>query len=441
MKTAILSGLTIAPDRQRGADSPAMAPAAIAALADSIEARGLMQPLVVEWATDGRTILRAGERRSKAIGLLYAQNIPIRFGSNPVPLGEVPVVEYRDLTPLEAFLVELEENEKREPLTLQEKARAYATLHSLLSPKAESPRQALVETYAAYTHIPPSDADTRAREVGGVLKDTHQLVVIGQHLDDPDVAKAKTQREAVKIISRKARKAEDAKALLVHSDTAILGDAIEVLSSLPDGSFHGIVSDPPYGIGITQMSYQNSSEQKYDDSYENWLVLIPRLLGELGRVLTPDTHGYLFCDFNRFGELVGFLDDAGFESYSRPLIWDRSPDGRLTTAEKWPRRTYECIVYFRRGNRDLLEVRGDVLRYSADRDQGNYHGAKKPVELCADLITRSFRAGEKILDPFAGSFAVARAGKRLNVGVLSIEGDPAYHSLGTKLLEADHGEF
>jgi DNA modification methylase/ParB-like chromosome segregation protein Spo0J len=443
MKTITLSGLRIAPDRQRDPSSPAMSPESIGELADSIEARGLLAPLVIEMKADGAIELRAGERRSKAISFLYSQGTQIRFGRDLVPLGEVPVVEFDELDEIEAFLVEQEENEKREPFTLTEKARSYAKLHSLLTSRGAEPREALVATRAAFEHLTPAEMDKRLKETGGLsgaLNETHRLILVGQHLDNPEVAKAKTLEQATKIIRRTLRKEEDAKVTVTQNHFAHLGDALETLSSFPSNSFDGTVSDPPYGIGIEQMSYQ-TTEQKYDDSYQTWVPLMEGLAKEYARVLSPNSHGYLFCDISRFTELSSIFRDWGFETYPRPLIWDRSPDGRVTHAEKWPRHVYECVLFFQRGSRALLEVRGDVLRYSAEKDVDNYHGAKKPVELFVDLITRSFRPGEQIVDPFAGSFPTARAAKRTNVVAHVIEGDPAYFALGSRMLEKDDGEF
>lgn len=420
-----LDTLTIAPDRQRRPESPSMAPEAIGQLADSIESRGLLQPLIVEG-----TILRAGERRSKAIALLYAQGIMVKHGDDLLPFGMVPVVSFKSLTPLEAFLVELEENEKREPLTWQEKAKSYATLRSLLPP-TKTTAEAVRETLALATRTPLENLDT---STGGPLHATHQTIIVGNHLSDPDVARAKSEKEAIKIIDRKRREAEDAK-VTTSTPRLFAGDCRLIMAEWPAAHFDCVVTDPPYGVDITQLSYQNSSEHEYDDTYENWVSLLPAVFDQYARLLKPDAHGYAFCAFERFAELSAIAASRGFETYPRPLIWDRSPDGRLTTAEKWPRRCFECILYFRRGNRDLLEIRGDVLRYPADRDPGNYHGAKKPVELYADLLQRSTRAGDRFIDSFGGSGVALRAGKLTSREAWVVELEAKYLGLSESLLK------
>jgi ParB/RepB/Spo0J family partition protein len=421
-----LSEVQISPERQR----KEFAPEAIAELADSISALGLLQPPLAKRLPEGGNSLLAGERRFRAISLLAAQGERIRFGDSLLPLGTIPLTLISDLSPIDAFRAELHENIIRVDLSWQERTAAFARLHELEQASGKSYREALIATKETI-----DGPITNTKWVA--TKETHQLVVLGKHLDDPDVAKAKTAQEAVKIVERKLRKKQDSAAPEAAAPGIIVGDALTELAKLPAASFHCVVSDPPYGIDISQLSYQNSSEQLYDDTYATWSVLLPAVVGELSRVLRPDADGYLFCDFTRFTELAAILTSHGFEVYPKPFIWDRSPDGRLTTAEKWPRRCYECILYFRRGKSPLYEVRGDVLRYPADRSSGNYHGAKKPVELYLDLLQRSTRPGDHVLDPFGGSGPILRAARRHNVSAIMIEGDPAYAGLASRLFQEE----
>ena len=399
-------------------------PENVAALADSIEKLGLLQPLVLEG-----DILRAGEHRLKALELLWSQGIPIIFEGTPL-LNQVPCIDVGELSPLRRLEIEIEENLIRTQMTWQERASAFAKLHSMKAVTASSPKEAVRETLATIQGVPASEV------VSGLI-DAHQTILIGNSLSDPDIAKAKTQAEALKILTRKIRKEADTKAGQVETADLdfVNSDAILFLRTLPDASIDCLVTDPPYGIGIEQMSFQNSSEQKYDDSYETWLGLMAAFLPELSRVLKPNADGYIFCDFTRFKDLATFLTGEKFEVYPRPFIWNRFPDGRLTTPEKWPRRVYECILYFRRGSRPLFETRADVLSVPADRMEDNYHGAKKPEALFRDLIERSTRVGDCILDPFAGSGPAIRAAKALNRRFKACEGDPAYFALAKRLME------
>jgi ParB family chromosome partitioning protein len=91
---------------------------ALQALADSIKQYGQLQPVEVVPTDDGRYQLVHGERRWRACqlaGLPTVQAV-VRNG------GEI------ERTPLETFLVQYEENDKRQNLTVIEEARAFAAM-------------------------------------------------------------------------------------------------------------------------------------------------------------------------------------------------------------------------------------------------------------------------------------------------------------------------
>lgn len=420
------SQLVIPTNRQR---SGGVTPDAIAEKKESILKIGLLNALTVEALPDGRFVLRAGETRLRALDDIAADGGTFRYGDASIPAGSVPVVSMSDLDPVARFEVELEENVRRRPLTWREETAAYARLAELKAAAGLGPRDVVRETQATIAKIAPQEVRN--------LAEAHQNILLGQHLADPDVAKAKTRTDAIKVLARKLQKDADSRAAVIAPVGLIHGEALAELAKFPDAQFDAIVSDPPYGIGISQLSYQHSSEQQYDDSYATWAPLMQGLFAQLKRVLKPNASGFLFCDFTRFEELRAVAESAEFEVYPRPFIWDRSPDGRLTTPEKWPRRCYECILYFRRGDRPLREFRGDVLRYPADRDQNNYHGAKKPVELYVDLLQRIVGPGDNVLDAFAGSGPLVRAAKRLSLNAWCIEGDDAYFQLMLRLSQGD----
>lgn len=410
--------IDIPPDRQRKLfDTDA-----IEELADSIEAIGLLQPPILEEAPDGRYILRAGERRFRAIQRLNDQRRPFKQAGEAIPAGFLPASLIPSSTPLLAFQIELEENIIRRDLSWQERAAAVARLAELKAATTSSYSETVRETLATLRRVEPG-------EIKRDLSETHQTILLGQHLNDPEIAKARTRTDALKVLSRKLRAGADATRPPSSIPNLYLGDALDLLPTFPAGSFDVLLTDPPYGIDIEQFSTQSSSEQNYDDSYATWGPLLRALAREAARLLVPDAHGYVFCAHERFAELSSIFTTEGFACYPRPLIWNRAPDGRLPVPDKWPRRCYETVLYFRRGNRDLREYRPDVLSYPADRDSTNYHGAKKPVALLRDLLERSARPGDRVLDPFGGSGATLRACRELSLDCWLIEKDPAYFGL------------
>jgi ParB family chromosome partitioning protein len=86
-------------------------------LAASIGRNGLMQPLVVLPAADGRYVLIAGERRWRACRML--------------DMDEVPAVVRTDLSERDAFVLSVTENLVRADMTIIEEARAFGRLEAM----------------------------------------------------------------------------------------------------------------------------------------------------------------------------------------------------------------------------------------------------------------------------------------------------------------------
>ena len=76
------------------------------------------------------------------------------------------------------------------------------------------------------------------------------------------------------------------------------------------------------------------------------------------------------------------------------------------------------ILYAIKGKKKTLGIFPDVVTTFADSN--TTHGAQKPVALYSDLLKRSVRPGDKVLDSFAGSgtiFPAAHAAKVMAVGL------------------------
>lgn len=78
------------------------------------------------------------------------------------------------------------------------------------------------------------------------------------------------------------------------------GDVLETLKGIPDNTFHGMLSDPPYGL-----SFMGKDWDKVVPSKEVW--------AETLRVLRPGAYVLVFGGTRTFHRLAVALEDAGFE--------------------------------------------------------------------------------------------------------------------------------
>lgn len=366
-------------------------------LMQSIRTKGLFHAPIVK--ADGKTLI-AGERRLKALTMLQVEIDGYWYNGTLIQLPEVPVTYLGDLDPLLIREAELEENTVRLDLTWQERATAISELHQLRMDQMPE------------THTP---TDTIKEVAGGTegwnATAVRDSMILADHLHIPEVAKAKTKKEAVKIV-RKIKETKHRAELAKTFDMSKtehevhLGDMSISIQAQPPNKFDLIITDPPYGMGADQFGDMASTGHNYEDSWNNAQNLYKVLAIEGFRVTKPQAHLYAFCQFERFAEVSNLFFLAGWTVWTRPLIWSKG-NGMLPRPDHGPRYTYECILFANKGDKRTVKVASDLITISPDSQI--LHGAQKPVALYTDLIERSCLAGDNILDPFGGSGTVLSA--------------------------------
>lgn len=95
------------------------------------------------------------------------------------------------------------------------------------------------------------------------------------------------------------------------------------------------------------------------------------------------------------------LAAAGWRVHRTPLIWHKPNGQRAPWPEHGPQRKWEMILYAVKGNKPVTKVMPDLITCPSDENLG--HNAQKPVALLEDLLRRSVKPGDHVLDCFAGS--------------------------------------
>lgn len=394
-------------------------PKALEALVLDIQDKGLLHPIVLR--DDGKTLV-AGERRLRAMRVIIARGGQIRCASHILPEGCVPCTLTSDLSDYQIREAELTENTIRQDLSWQERVKALEELHELK--RVFNP----AHTYSDTAEIIDPDARTT-----GSNQMVREAVILARNLDDPDIAKAKTQKEAIKILSRKlegqlisdiARQ----KATKITSHTLVQGDAFEIVPSLPSNQFDCILTDPPYGLSAnTKFGSMSQLSHTYEDDWDSALDCYTLLARQGFRVCRPEAHLYTFCDPYRFSALHDLFTEAGWWVFRSPLIWAKGDMSMLPFPDHGPRRTYEAVLYAIKGAKRVRGVYSDLVAIPNLRQK--LHAAQKPVELYANLLQRSCSIGDRVLDPFAGSGTILPAANLLKLVATAIEQDPAAYNL------------
>lgn len=434
MKLIQISVIKIAPNRQRG-----IFPAErINELADSIQRNGLLHPVILRLEGDS-FVLVAGECRIRAAQQIYDMGDTFSHDGEGVRPAFIPYTNLGDLDALAAEEAELEENIRRIDLSWQERAAATARLEALRTKQAES------------KGLPPPTVGEIATEVrgrddrGAGTDSVRRQLIVSRYLDRPEVAAAKNLDDAFKVI----RRTEDAernrelgekvgRAFTASVHRCFNEDAKLWLPRQPAETYDVIITDPPYGMGADDFGDSGSdarTKHAYVDSYENFKQLMDIFIPHSVRITKPQAHMYLFCDIDNFADLREWCEGAGWRVFRTPLIWYKKAGFRIPWINEGPQRKYETILYAQKGNKPVTTVAGDVLEISADEPNIQY-AAKKPVALFQNLLARSARPGDSVLDICCGSGPVFPAAHELKCKATGLEIDQAAYGMAVKRIEA-----
>lgn len=249
--------------------------------------------------------------------------------------------------------------------------------------------------------------------------------------------------------------------------TIHVGDALDVLRTLEDGSVDAVVTSPPYldarpeyagprrdeydllfgelarvvagGMlwnvgriwrgGIEQLWWTDLIRSAALSGWEHWDTAVwvkPNANPIHGRILA-NSHEYVLV-FGRGG--TRFNEDALRTEYapsSVPRLQRKWINGRGVKADD------RDTQHGRKVNEAGARARSFIVCH-VGREKGNPHPAPMALDLAEDLVGLASWPGQTILDPFAGSGTTGLAARRLNRLAVLVELNPAYADLAADRL-------
>jgi DNA modification methylase len=418
MNTIPIDSILIPEDRQRKDFDPE----ALAELRTSIFENELIHALVLQ--PDGKTLV-AGERRLRAL-LEDESDWTLVYNGETLTPRHVPFTTTSSSDPLSLAAIELEENIRRVDLNWQERSDAEAKLHKIrieqhgeYDPKSNPNGWSIAKT--------AKEVDPKSKGSGRAHKELAENLELAKHLDDPEIAKIKDKREALKAVRNKKKTLERASLNLEAFDQdddfqLYIGDVIDELSKLPDESIDVFLSDPPYGRNFHHDKLWSGQRRDFNDSPKAYRALMEELLPLLGKKLKPQAHVYLFCDIFHFDWLRSELMLAGVKPWRHPIIWDKAHMGSYAEIDYGPRHCYDYVLFGNKGKREMAKHDRDVISGILPVEEKDHPDAKPP-ELFRNLLLRSAHPGDHVVDGFAGAGTIFRAARGLSLKVSAIEQD------------------
>ena len=241
-----------------------------------------------------------------------------------------------------------------------------------------------------------------------------------------------------------------------------LGDCLEVMKSIPDGSIDAIITDPPYG----------TTACKWDS-----VIDFDLMWEQLNRIIKPNGAIVLFGS----EPFSSALRMSNIKNYKYDWIWEKSrPTGHLN-AKKQPMRKTELISLFynkqptynaqglikgvfdntrpSKANKTLGKgVHGkersdfgkskytnypiNVLKFNNEHNVGKLkHPTQKPVLLMEYLIKTYTNENETVLDFTMGSGSTGVACVNTNRNFIGIEQDDKYFDIATERINKEEKQL
>ncbi len=267
-----------------------------------------------------------------------------------------------------------------------------------------------------------------------------------------------------------AEEASDAPATRqLGAATLFLGDSLEVMASLPDGSFDLAIADPPYGAS-TRATWRLPPGHRLPGFGGTWTLanhewdrtdageafrFTVAWLGELQRLVRPTGSIWLHATYHNAGFVNVACQMLGLEIINEVVWFKRNAfpnlSGRRLTAshetllwvhtggkERGYRFNYEAVKAAAFSG-DNLKQPGKQLRTVWDipnnkaRDERKHgrHPTQKPLRLTERLFLAAGTPGGSVLIPFMGSGTEVVAGLASSKEPTCIEVDTESFELAT----------
>jgi site-specific DNA-methyltransferase (adenine-specific) len=218
-----------------------------------------------------------------------------------------------------------------------------------------------------------------------------------------------------------------------------LGHALDVLAELPTESVDLVITDPPYGVEWQSNRRAERFGQLFADT-TNDRDGIRAVMAEAVRIVGQNRHLYAFGP----ADVLEGLKVAEVVE----LVWNKNRPGMGDLTAPWAP-AHERISFTTSKHRHAGEAgkpnlparlrKGSVLTFSPPTGRKVRHPSEKPVALLRELIESSSRAGDLVLDPFAGSGSTGVAAVLSGRRAILVETDEHYAELAADRLAAAAG--
>lgn len=203
----------------------------------------------------------------------------------------------------------------------------------------------------------------------------------------------------------------------------MLGDCLQRMKEIPDGSVDMVLTDPPYGMDY-QSNRRVASEQHQKIAGDKDLDWLPEFVEQAHRVARDGTAHYFFCSFHKIDAFKRELEKHF--KIKNLLVWEK--DNHSTGDLKGDFAPKVEFCWFVHKGRAFIRGKREPNIFRFARTKNALHPTQKPVDLMEYLIGKFSDEGHTILDPFMGSGTTGVAAINTGRRFIGIERDQTYYT-------------
>lgn len=213
-------------------------------------------------------------------------------------------------------------------------------------------------------------------------------------------------------------------------------DSIEFMNC-PENKerFDHIITDPPYGIDMSNLAQPNVSMVDIDTveaehEVEPNRLLLHSFFEAAYQCLKPNAYLAIWCDYDLWNFLKECATSFGFKIQRWPIVWHKLHNCMNGAAQfNFTKNTEICLIA-RKGTACLADSSSTSVIACAHDDYKEElgHPFVKPFECWEFLINHISFQGQTILEPFAGRGSGVISLLRKNRRVVACEKDKAHYN-------------
>jgi len=198
------------------------------------------------------------------------------------------------------------------------------------------------------------------------------------------------------------------------------------MKEMPDNSVDLVLTDPPYGIGNTQLSWDTLHKKK------DWNDKIPcdEIFDEIYRI----SKNQIIWGANYYG--ANIKNCGRIVHYKRRSFKEKVKVSECDLASQSYDKRIRFFDYAWNGN-----YQGNRINWNNDGPDARIHPTQKPIALMAWCLNEYTTENQLIFDPFSGSGTTAIACDTLKRRFICVEKDPDYHKASIKRLEQHQAQI